>query len=590
VRIKKRKQFDPNAKGSKKITERTESRYKDKKEEMEDEELIITREVLQKLQRRNEAEVLPFVEIFAANRKARKRCEKLQREVQQLRNKTAEVSGKNVGLMSALTRAQEENVKAKTSKENSAKVSRLQEELAEAHKKNVEVMEMASTSNREKEQAKSELETTATELKNAKAALKNLRESCANLENELKTALKAAEIAGKEAEARVEDRLAAIARAEKLEKENQQLVERVMEMKMKEAEKMNEINDLYEDLQRQKKASELKSIANEMNATASASMRGLSLESASSPGFGDSFVGSIPSRDQFHSQTNQGATHRVSFVRSGETLGACGDDKRVALVNANSGQVSSYLEGALGSLLDLSFSPDDNFCLACGTDKAIQLWELSSGRVRHRMTGHADKVVGVEFCRMDKQRAISCSHDRTIREWDLHKGICMNSTPCASNVNTVVYGDTSQFVLSGHLDGGVRIWDLRSRGGPPTNEKKGVHEQQVTSIQLLPNEREILTCGRDNVIRILDCRMLEVSGEFSASNFRVGTNWTNPCFSPNQSHIACGGADGAVFIWSATDRVLRSTLRKHDAVVATTAWGPHGLASCDKNGKCILWR
>ena len=108
---------------------------------MEDEELIITREVLEKLRRRNEAEVLPFVEIFAANRKARKRCEKLQHEVQQLRNKTAELSGKNVGLMNALTRAQEENVKAKTSKENSAKVSRLQEELAEAHKKNVEFME-----------------------------------------------------------------------------------------------------------------------------------------------------------------------------------------------------------------------------------------------------------------------------------------------------------------------------------------------------------------------------------------------------------------------------------------------------------------
>lgn len=553
---------------------------------MEDE---LKREVLEKLRRRNQQEVLPFVEVFASNRKERKRSETLLREVQKLRNKTAELGVKNDGLMSALTKAQEENAKAKTSKENSAKVSRLQGELAEAHKKNVEVMEMASTANRDKEQAKTELETTVTELKNAKVALKNLRESCANLESELKTALKAAEIAGEEAEARKEDKISAIARVEKLEKENQQLVERVMEMKMKEAEKMNEINELYEDLQRQKKASELKSIANEMNATASASMRGLSLDSSTSPGFGDSFVGSIPSRQQFRSQTHEGATHRVSCVRSGEILGTCGDDKRVALVNANSGHVSSYLEGALGSLLDLSFSPDDNFCLACGTDKAIQLWELSSGRVRHRMTGHAQKVVGVDFCRVNKQRAISCSHDRTIREWDLHKGICVNSTPCASNVNTVVYGDTSQFVMSGHLDGGVRIWDLRTGGGPPTNERKGVHEQQVTSIQLLPNEREILTCGRDNVIRILDCRTLEVSAEFSDPNFRVGTNWTNPCFSPNQSHIACGGADGAVFIWSAIDHKSRTTLRAHDAVVATTTWSVYGLASCDKNGICILW-
>ena len=177
-----------------------------------EEDLFLKREVLEKLRRRNEEEVLPFVEIFASHRKARKRCEKLQHEVQQLRNKTAELSGKNVGLMSALTRAQEENAKAKTSKENSAKVSRLQEELTEAHKKNVEVMEMASTANREKEKAKTELETTSNELKNAKAALKNLRESCANLENELKTAQKAAEIAGAEAEARKEDKLTAIAR------------------------------------------------------------------------------------------------------------------------------------------------------------------------------------------------------------------------------------------------------------------------------------------------------------------------------------------------------------------------------------------
>ena len=59
-----------------------------------EEDLFLKREVLEKLRRRNEEEVLPFVEIFASHRKARKRCEKLQHEVQQLRNKTAELSGK----------------------------------------------------------------------------------------------------------------------------------------------------------------------------------------------------------------------------------------------------------------------------------------------------------------------------------------------------------------------------------------------------------------------------------------------------------------------------------------------------------------
>ena len=76
---------------------------------MEDE---LKREVLEKLRRRNQQEVLPFVEVFASNRKERKRSETLLREVQKLRNKTAELGVKNDGLMSALTKAQE-NAKAK---------------------------------------------------------------------------------------------------------------------------------------------------------------------------------------------------------------------------------------------------------------------------------------------------------------------------------------------------------------------------------------------------------------------------------------------------------------------------------------------
>jgi len=543
--------------------------------------LLLCEEVLEKLRQRNAREVQPFSNVFKANMKAQKSLNELQIELVKIKREL-------ITKQDVLTIALEEQSKQKRTKDNTEKVSRLQEELASAHKKTLEVMEMASTANKEREKAQIELEKTHTELQRKNQELKNLRESCTNLENELHLAQKAGQIAAAEAESRREDKLAAIEKFEKLEQENQHLVERVMEMKMKEAEKMNEINDLYEDLQRQKKASILNSIAIEMNATAATSMRGLSLDADMNSNSDSVLLKTIPNRQHFRCQM-EGPIHRVSFVRSGDMLGTCGDDKRVSLVDMNSGQVTAHLEGALGSLLDISFSPDDKFCIAGGVDKAIQLWEISTGRVKHRLTGHSDKVVGVDFCRMDKQKAVSCSHDRTIREWDLTKGICVSSTPCASNVNTVVYGDTSQFLVSGHLDGGVRIWDLRQRGGQISNEKKGVHDQQITSIQMLSSEREILTCGRDNVIRILDFRTLEVSGEISNASFRVGTSWTNPCFSPNQSHIACGGVDGAIFIWSAKDQILRATLRGHDAVVATCAWSPSGLASCDKNGKCLLW-
>ena len=43
------------------------------------------------------------------------------------------------------------------------------------------------------------------------------------------------------------------------------LVERLMAIKVQEAEKMNEINDLYDDLRRQKKENELRAMASDLS-------------------------------------------------------------------------------------------------------------------------------------------------------------------------------------------------------------------------------------------------------------------------------------------------------------------------------------
>lgn len=59
----------------------------------------------------------------------------------------------------------------------------------------------------------------------------------------------------------------------------------------------------------------------------------------------------------------------------------------------------------------------------------------------------------------------------------------------------------------------------------------------------------VLTCGRDNTLRLVDARTFQVRGTLAAPGFAVTTNWCTACLSPDESHVAAGSASGAVYIW-----------------------------------------
>lgn len=371
---------------------------------------------------------------------------------------------------------------------------------------------------------------------------------------------------------------AALGRADALEKENRELLERLMEMKAKEAERMNEINDLYADLQRQKKNAELNAKAESLAEASAASMTRLSISGT---------MATIPAKKRHVLRSNKGGTHRVALSHDGFSAACAGEDKVVAIFDTATGARTSELLGCLGGVLDVSFSADDTLVLGASTDCSLQLWEALTGRVKHRLTGHAQQVTSAQISHTDAKRAISASRDRTLKTWDLVRGLATTSMLTASTAHSVLYGATERHAFSGHFDGSVRVWDLRANQVERENK---IHAGPITSIVAMPSENEVLTNSRDNCLKLVDVRMMEVVRNFSSPKYRVGTDWSNPCAAPDGQHIAAGGSDGGLFIWRVQDGRLMTTLHGHDAVVASCSWSSSGmLASADKNGVCLLW-
>ncbi|KAI3512852.1 hypothetical protein L1887_20173 [Cichorium endivia] len=368
-------------------------------------------------------------------------------------------------------------------------------------------------------------------------------------------------------------------RAINAETENKTLIDRWMLQKMQDAERLNEANALYEDMLGKLKASGLEQLARQQ-------IDGVVRQSEDGAEY---YVEStIPNTCKHRIPAHEGGCASILFENTCGKLLTGGQDQTIKTWDTTTGQLTKTYHGCIGSVLDLALTHDNTCLIAASSSNNLYAWDTNTGRVRHTLTGHKDKVCAVDISRISNRHVASSAYDRTIKIWDLSKGYCVNTIIFPSNCNTLSFTPDGQTICSGHMDGHLRLWDMKS--GRLLSEV-AAHSHAVTSICLSRNGNMVLTSGRDNLHNLFDTRTLEVMGSLRASGNRVASNWSRSCISADDNYVAAGSVDGAVHVWSIKNGGIVSTLKEHTGSVLCCSWSGLGkpLATSDRNGVVCMW-
>ena len=377
---------------------------------------------------------------------------------------------------------------------------------------------------------------------------------------------------GEELKAQVES---LIKENEKLQHENNDLLERMLKLKEEQISQMNQLNEYYEALMKKEQALERLKNSNFSNIESD------NLEMNMKPL-------KVPSRAAHRIMAHNIECTSVTYNDGGSIIVTSGSDVYLKVFDSSSGAEKATLRGLAHSAMDVSICQGSELVMAGCTDNIAYVWNYNTGRIKHNLTGHANKVCTTKFFN-NKNDAVTGSHDRTIKLWDVVKGYCSRTLPCISSCFGVSLTQEDSILASCHHDGHLRIWSPSSGQIVQDIELTNV---PFTSCAISYNGNYVACSGKDDIISIVDLRNNKRTSTLQHHNYMCSGNFSKISWSSDSKFLVAGGHRGQIFVWNTHSGKIEEVLdRGHSNPVVAVTWRPResNMASVDSVGGLVIW-
>ncbi len=224
----------------------------------------------------------------------------------------------------------------------------------------------------------------------------------------------------------------------------------------------------------------------------------------------------------------------------------------------------------------VAISPSGRYAASAMSDNTIMVWDLTLARNVSILKGDTKRpVMSVAFS-PDSSRLVSGGADGVIKLWDFIEGRELWSlTTHSASANTVAFSQDNRFVMSGHDNQEVRVYNAANGSSVltfKTGSSSGSSQQRVTPYAFSKDGKLVLSANEDNIVVLWS---LTTGKEVRKMSDSYGQVYTID-FSPD-GRTALIGSGSSLFL---TDVASGNEIRKfkgHSRLVRSAVFSQDGV-------------
>ena len=213
----------------------------------------------------------------------------------------------------------------------------------------------------------------------------------------------------------------------------------------------------------------------------------------------------------------------------------------------------------------VAFSPAGDLLASGGWEGRVRLWQVPAGSPARGWQAHGDSVNGIVFTK-DGRELVTAGYDGRLARWSTG-GVLLDEVDTPSPVMHMTASVPSDRVLTGHVDGAVRLWRLADLS---LLQERGLHRGRVKAVAIDAAGDRFASSGTDGAVFVWSADMPARRLEDPPTDA-----WTL-AFSPG-GEVLMGGGWFRLYRWQLPDASLQTLSTRHRGIIRSIRYLPDSL-------------
>ena len=304
--------------------------------------------------------------------------------------------------------------------------------------------------------------------------------------------------------------------------------------------------------------------------------------------FGSNEEVKIPNNVKYRQKIHNKVITSINFNNFGSSYITTGADYVVRVYDAAKNIETNVFSGFSSAVSEACFDHTEQLLFAGSLDKTAKLWSLRNNKLLNTFNGHIDYINCVKSLNA-QQRGITGSSDRSIKEWDYNTNKETRKLSCVSACHALAIAPDDSFIISGHLDGTIKLW-VPNNNKQPEHIFDTVHDDKILDIKMIKNDT-FISLGKDECLKLFDIRKEQPI--FSLNSNKIAQYCESSiAVSPDKKYCAIGSTKGSIYIINLNDGNIESTINnKGTAAIKGLCWRPFNsqIYVGDSAGYLTIW-